>query len=358
MKIKTIYLKLLPILFLVPVLAVAQSPSLNLARSLRLGMQGEDVKVLQKFLAEDSEVYPEGLTSGYFGLKTQFAVKKWQQKYGIEAVGIVGPKTIAKIKEVGLVEQKPITPEPPKNSQSTNNSTTNTASVQPTTIKDTEPPTATLTLKVPAPTSVYIKINPNEELTAIYEYGLTANYGTTIKVSDQYFSSPTGIYIENLVSSTTYQIRAKVTDKSGNVGYSQNHTFTTPSTDQAPLLSAGPDVTSNNTSLSTLVTINWETNIPCTGTLYYGTNTTFGNSIRSDYATTYHDSIITSLGSGVTYVYKLTCATTNKTFESDNYLFTATSSNSSAINSPTLANVLESLKGLLERMLALAKKQE
>ncbi|MEK7565025.1 MAG: peptidoglycan-binding domain-containing protein [Patescibacteria group bacterium] len=350
MKIKTIYLKLLPILFLVPVLVMAQSSSLELTRSLSLGMRGEDVKALQQFLAKDSKIYPEGLTTGYFGSKTQTAVKKWQQKYGIEAIGIVGPKTIAKMKEISFTEL-------PKQSESAvqNTNTPEKTTTQPIIINDTEPPTATLTLKVPAPTKIYIKVNPSEEVTAVYEYGLTINYGTTIKISDQYFSSPTGIYIENLVSSTTYQIRAKVTDKSGNVGYSQNYTFTTPSTEQAPSLSFAPTVTSSTAVPVTSVAINWETNIPCNGTLYYDTSANFGNSVRSDDTTTDHSSILTSLGSGITYVYKLTCATTNKTFESDNYLFTATSSTSSVINSPTLASVLESFKGLLERMIILIK---
>lgn len=67
--------------------------TLQLARSLRQGMSGEDVTTLQEILAADPEVYPEGLITGYFGSLTENAVKKFQKKHGIEQVGEVGPKT-------------------------------------------------------------------------------------------------------------------------------------------------------------------------------------------------------------------------------------------------------------------------
>ncbi len=62
--------------------------------------KGEDVKRLQKILAQDKSVYPEGLVTGYFGPLTLMAVKKFQVKYGIakpgdDGYGFVGPKTRA-----------------------------------------------------------------------------------------------------------------------------------------------------------------------------------------------------------------------------------------------------------------------
>lgn len=62
-------------------------------KNLSLGMSGQDVLQLQKFLAQDPSVYPEGLQTGYFGNLTQKAVKAFQKKHGVEAVGLVGPKT-------------------------------------------------------------------------------------------------------------------------------------------------------------------------------------------------------------------------------------------------------------------------
>lgn len=76
--------------------------TLKLTRSLTLGMSGDEVKALQELLASDSEVYPEGLTTGFFGALTEKAVKRFQKKHGIEQVGSVGPKTLAKLNSLGL----------------------------------------------------------------------------------------------------------------------------------------------------------------------------------------------------------------------------------------------------------------
>jgi len=67
--------------------------TLQLTRTLALGMSGEDVKALQALLASDLDIYPEGLITGFFGPLTEKAVKKFQARFGIEAVGIVGPLT-------------------------------------------------------------------------------------------------------------------------------------------------------------------------------------------------------------------------------------------------------------------------
>ncbi|MFH1956696.1 MAG: peptidoglycan-binding domain-containing protein, partial [Patescibacteria group bacterium] len=60
----------------------------------------DDVKRLQELLASDSEIYPEGIISGWFGQLTRKAVMAFQKKYGIEQVGIVGPQTRAKLNEI------------------------------------------------------------------------------------------------------------------------------------------------------------------------------------------------------------------------------------------------------------------
>jgi len=74
--------------------------TLKLIKSLSRGMRGEEVTMLQEILATDPGIYPEGLVTGYFGPLTERAVKKFQQKAGIETVGVVGPKTKAKINEL------------------------------------------------------------------------------------------------------------------------------------------------------------------------------------------------------------------------------------------------------------------
>ena len=81
-------------------------PEIKLTRSLQRGLSGEDVKQLQGFLKRFPDIYPEGLTTGYFGSKTEEAVKRFQEKFGIETLGIVGPKTHEKIGELSYLINK------------------------------------------------------------------------------------------------------------------------------------------------------------------------------------------------------------------------------------------------------------
>lgn len=80
-----------------------------LTRTLSRGMSGSDIAQLQEFLKQLPDIYPERLVTGYFGSLTEAAVKKFQEKYGIESIGIVGPKTRQKLNE--LVTVAPTTPE-------------------------------------------------------------------------------------------------------------------------------------------------------------------------------------------------------------------------------------------------------
>ena len=79
---------------------VAQLVSPVFNADLQIGSKGDDVKRLQELLAQDKEIYPEGLTTGTYGQLTSAAVKKFQAKYGLPQVGRVGPATRAKIAEV------------------------------------------------------------------------------------------------------------------------------------------------------------------------------------------------------------------------------------------------------------------
>ncbi len=68
-------------------------------RDLEQGMQSEEVKELQKIMATMSEIYPEGLITGYFGPLTKKAIQRFQLKYGVVnsefdiGFGRFGPKT-------------------------------------------------------------------------------------------------------------------------------------------------------------------------------------------------------------------------------------------------------------------------
>ncbi|MCK5044909.1 peptidoglycan-binding protein [Candidatus Parcubacteria bacterium] len=74
--------------------------TIRITSQLRIGMNNEDITLLQEVLATDPEVYPEGLITGYFGPLTERAVKRFQKRMGVEQVGVVGPKTLSKINEL------------------------------------------------------------------------------------------------------------------------------------------------------------------------------------------------------------------------------------------------------------------
>jgi len=79
--------------------AVLKASKIYFARPLDIGSRGDDVRLLQYFLAKDSSIYPEGYVNGYFGMNTARAVGRLQLKYGLvksaaePTYGFVGPTT-------------------------------------------------------------------------------------------------------------------------------------------------------------------------------------------------------------------------------------------------------------------------
>ena len=61
---------------------------------LRFGDSNDDVKQLQSFLSKDKSIYPEGAATGFFGSLTQKAVKRLQERLGIEANGEIDEHTM------------------------------------------------------------------------------------------------------------------------------------------------------------------------------------------------------------------------------------------------------------------------
>ena len=56
-------------------------------QELKENSQNEDVRKLQQFLSTDKTIYPEGLTTGFFGPRTKEALIKFQNKFKLEANG-------------------------------------------------------------------------------------------------------------------------------------------------------------------------------------------------------------------------------------------------------------------------------
>lgn len=67
---------------------------------LRNGSRGDDVVALQKSLL--SKGIDPGPADGAFGPKTEAALKRFQEKAGLDADGICGPKTRAALDEPGM----------------------------------------------------------------------------------------------------------------------------------------------------------------------------------------------------------------------------------------------------------------
>ena len=69
------------------------------------GMEGNEVRELQKFLSQFRDIYPEGLVNGYYGPLTEAAVMRCQQKFGLPVTGKIGPKTIAALNDLWQATQ-------------------------------------------------------------------------------------------------------------------------------------------------------------------------------------------------------------------------------------------------------------
>jgi len=88
---------------------IQQQPSFVFKSTLVVGSQGAEVKELQKCLSKDTEIYPEGKITGYFGSQTKAAVTKFQEKYKEDVLtpfgltsgtGDVKSKTREKLNEI------------------------------------------------------------------------------------------------------------------------------------------------------------------------------------------------------------------------------------------------------------------
>lgn len=88
----------------IPAPTLAAGSCIPLTGSLEPESTGDAVTRLQTILAQDPQVYPSGLVTGYYGAQTDRAVKAFQEKHGIAKAGgpgygVVGPKTRAALNE-------------------------------------------------------------------------------------------------------------------------------------------------------------------------------------------------------------------------------------------------------------------
>ena len=89
--------------------SIKREPAFQFKSDLKQGSRGKEVEELQKCLAKDEEIYPEGEVTGYFGQGTKSAVIKFQEKYRKEILdpqgfeegtGLVSKATRTKLNEL------------------------------------------------------------------------------------------------------------------------------------------------------------------------------------------------------------------------------------------------------------------
>lgn len=112
---------------------------------LKRGTTGDEVTQIQEILAQYPEIYPEGLVTGYYGLLTEKAVARFQSKYGIEQVGVVGPKTRAKLNSLFVTASGKTPPGLTKKFQTSLTTSTATSTATSTPDGDDDDDTATST---------------------------------------------------------------------------------------------------------------------------------------------------------------------------------------------------------------------
>ncbi len=320
------------------ILAQQQSAALvTLIQTLKEGSTGDQVAILQALLALDPSIYPEGIISGFFGRKTSEAVRRFQRKHGIDALGFVGPKTLKKLNELLKKQdedddddededrdddddrddqkkekvtlchrgQTKMVAEPSVFGHLRHGDTRGACSG--TTPTDVIAPTITLPGATGiTSTSATIGWTTNEGATSQVEYGLATPYTSTTTLNTSLVTAHT-VLLSGLTPSTLYHFRIRTKDGAGNLSTTADMTFTTSALSDT----TAPAISGINVSAvgSTTATVGWTTNENATGKVYYGLSTpvNFNTFISVSAAplTTGHSFVLTALTASTTYFYAL-----------------------------------------------------
>jgi peptidoglycan hydrolase-like protein with peptidoglycan-binding domain len=320
---------------------------------LRQGAQGDGVCLLQTLLAADPAVYPEGTVSCYFGPLTNKAVKNFQKKHGIEQVGFIGPKTLAKIDQELQAEGLSI---------ETGTTTVGVIGVRngnafgrvcakvppghliaPGWLKknnfqqpivpacQTLPPgiigkigghgstTGTTTLSISGisagsilTTSAIIHWTTNLGASSQVEYGTTTSYGNTTTLDSSLVTNH-NVTLSGLLVDTVYHYRVRSTVGSS-TAVSSDKNFTTDEVavadTTAPIISSLDE----DDVASTTATIEWTTNESATSKVYYkaGSSLDFGTAtaVTESGMSTSHSVSLSGLTASTTYQYAVVSADT------------------------------------------------
>ena len=174
-------------------------------------------------------------------------------------------------------------------------------------------------------TTAIITWTTSESATGNASYGTTTSYNasSTIEVSASTTHSAT---LTGLDPSTTYHFQLSATDAAGNTATTSDATFTTTAALLAPAIS-GIAVSGISTSSAT---ITWNTDLPATTQVVYGTTTSYGSfSAYDGTASTTHSVTLTSLAEGTLYHFAA---------KSGNVTATTTSSDQSFVTQSTASS--------------------
>ena len=337
-----------------PLIQQQQANMVSLIRTLRQGATGEDVAALQALLAADPSIYPEGTISGFFGKLTAQAVKRFQNRHGLEQVGDVGPKTLKKLNE--FLREHPMGWQTGTSTIATSSNRGQGEAHRPCAIvppghliapgwlrkhSDDDKPVVPLCQTLPkgiwdkmdddeddedhgtttrdriAPvissvsatslttTGATIQWTTNENSTSQVEYGISTAYGSTTPINFTLVGSHS-VNLTSLLASTLYHFRVYSRDAANNLATSSDMTFTTVTPDTTAPAISGISVAP---IASTTATVSWTTNENATGKVYYATTSpvNLGTALTMGSAslTLGHSFGLTGLTASTTYYYVL-----------------------------------------------------
>lgn len=190
--------------------SISSASALSLYRELEIGMSGQDVRELQTYLASNPSIYPEGIASGYFGVLTQMAIRRFQALAGIAQVGRVGPQTMAALNSGNFI------------SGSSNIQTAGTAPL----IRNVNITSQTGGVNINwntdelASGKVYYSTSPLQ----VYETWTDAIVtGAQVASQNNTYRNSQSLSIPNLARNTTYYYMIYVVDQNGNVSVTDPH---------------------------------------------------------------------------------------------------------------------------------------
>ncbi|OHA84250.1 MAG: hypothetical protein A2408_00105 [Candidatus Yonathbacteria bacterium RIFOXYC1_FULL_52_10] len=328
---------------------------LEIATTTNVGAQGDNVKLLQLYLAQDPTLYPEGLITGYFGTKTLKALERYEAKYSDDDGDDDGDdddndgkKNNGKGKAKGKDKQRENALE--KINKSLRNGSwvvvksatdPNTCIVTPPghfvapgyaknfgkpisipckdlppgiqrlmngtvtpPVADTTAPTfSQVNVGTLTATTAIITATTSEQTTVRAQYGTTTAYGSTTAFGT--LGTTTTLTLSGLTPSTTYHYVLHARDAAGNTATTTDAVFTTATTPDttAPVISGAAATSTTATGSS----IAWTTNEPASSKLYYGTTTplVLGTALTSFDPTflTNHLVAVSGLTASTTYRY-------------------------------------------------------